>query len=544
MNERVIPNKLVRIRYERTGALLGQLTVLPTSMHVPMRILQLHKSPNSDIKHFAEAISADASLAVKVLSLANSSWFSPRKPVVKVRDAISMIGLNNLLPLLFGVSMAGLFNRADLPASERLTFWRTGLFKAVLARHWATLSAPEHGDEAFVCALLQDIAVPVMTAADRSASVELVNVLELEPAEVRAAREVALFGADHCEFGAELAKRIGLPQLFVEAIRWHHTPPFDLPAPWSAESAPIAPALWLAASVPHGMTKPDSGVARRIERAYQVVSKRPDVRAPEFAEFLHLTLEQFATATAVMGDTGDANAAFKEFVQEVCEQVAHSLCGALGESARTIGDLQTAKQDLEGKVMTLSDRAREAARDADHDPLTGAFNRRGFMVAAQKTLDDAAARHVQCAIGFVDVDDFKGVNDRFGHDTGDEALIHVSAALKLSVARLGGVVGRMGGDEFAFILAPRSENGGADTQSRQSVRSEIVASLAGLTVKADGGADVTISCSIGLFWIGTPAPGAKVELLLAKADRLMYDAKRAGKGKLTDAAVEPARPAA
>src|SRR4051794_6655080 len=102
MSDRVFPSKLVENRHVRMTALLQALEVLPTSMNVPMRVLALQRSPSSTMSQFADAISSDASLASKVLAMANSAWFSPRHPIHKVSDAIPMIGLNNLLPLLFG----------------------------------------------------------------------------------------------------------------------------------------------------------------------------------------------------------------------------------------------------------------------------------------------------------------------------------------------------------------------------------------------------------------------------------------------------------
>src|SRR4051812_26382775 len=126
---RQFSSHLVESRYVHLYELIDQLVALPTSVNVPMRILELQRSPVSTMEQFSQAIALDPALSAKVLGLANSAFFCPARPIHTVSDAVRTIGLKNLLPLLFGLSLAGLFHVADLPQSERSLLWRTSLFK-------------------------------------------------------------------------------------------------------------------------------------------------------------------------------------------------------------------------------------------------------------------------------------------------------------------------------------------------------------------------------------------------------------------------------
>jgi diguanylate cyclase (GGDEF)-like protein len=523
--QRQFPSQLVQSRYVRLHELIERLVALPASVNVPMRILALQRSPTSSMEQFAQVIALDPALSAKVLGLANSAFFCPARPIHTVSEAVRTIGLKNLLPLLFGLSLAGLFHHTDLPQSDRTLLWRTSLFKAIVAGEWARSCAPQRADEAFVCGLLQDIALPVIAGSDRATSLELSAVLDVE--KDRAQREQKLFGTDHCEVGAAVGKRMGLPQLVIDAITAHHTSISDGAEGWPDELRPIAPALALAAACPHRMVRPDVPViARRLEACYFAARQFPIVGAagaamPGLTELLVSVGERFAQIMRMLGDNKEAGTPFKQFLQDVCQHVAHTLSGALEESARTIGDLRDEKNELEARLTELSARIKQG----DYDPLTGVLNRGAFMVSAQKVLAMARSYETECAIGFADLDDFKQLNDRMGHDAGDEALRTLGRALDAGLKTLG-IVGRMGGDEFAFLIVRRHDT------SRDVLAAAVDKALAGVSGKA--------TCSAGLFWIGIPTQQDAIADLLRCADQLMYQAKRQGKAKVIASEFRPA----
>ena len=160
----------------------------------------------------------------------------------------------------------------------------------------------------------------------------------------------------------------------------------------------------------------------------------------------------------------------------------------------------------------------DLAYHATHDPLTGLLNRRAFSEHAQSMLD--ARRDTTVAALFVDVDDFKVVNDSLGHDAGDELLTAVTQRLS-SVIRKGDLLGRFGGDEFVLCLAESSDDAVSQTAGRLS------AAVAAPFVLA--GVERLVTVSIGLA-IAEPDEWS-VDSLLRDADLAMYEAKAAGKAQ-------------
>jgi diguanylate cyclase (GGDEF)-like protein len=150
------------------------------------------------------------------------------------------------------------------------------------------------------------------------------------------------------------------------------------------------------------------------------------------------------------------------------------------------------------------------------DGLTGLRNGRGFYEAAESEIARAARYRHPLTVAYLDLDNFKTVNDRFGHARGDELLALVGRTLR-HATRATDVVGRLGGDEFAVIF-PESD------------RLAAAAALAKLKALLDASIakrQCPVSVSIGAVSFATPPPD--VETLVHEADRVMYEVKGAGK---------------
>jgi len=159
---------------------------------------------------------------------------------------------------------------------------------------------------------------------------------------------------------------------------------------------------------------------------------------------------------------------------------------------------------------------------ADHDPLTGLLNRRRF--AAELTRQLAYSSRYGEAGGVVlllDLDNFKYVNDAFGHSAGDEVLAGVAGALSTRL-RATDVLGRLGGDEFA-IIAP-----GVDVPEAQELASDLTALIAS-SASLPGAAAATLTTSIGI----APFGGARETAgdLMVEADIALYEAKDTGRDR-------------
>lgn len=182
--------------------------------------------------------------------------------------------------------------------------------------------------------------------------------------------------------------------------------------------------------------------------------------------------------------------------------------------------LTTADGRVAGAVVCLADvteevRLREELhRRATIDELTGCRNRGATLGALSEAL--AAAGYGTAAV-FVDLNDFKPVNDRFGHAAGDRMLAHVANVLRATV-RDGDVVGRLGGDEFVVVGrdVPRLEQA-------QNLALALGAALESAPLELNG-AVLRPRASVGVAW--TRPGGLDADALIAHADKKMYEAKQ------------------
>lgn len=164
-----------------------------------------------------------------------------------------------------------------------------------------------------------------------------------------------------------------------------------------------------------------------------------------------------------------------------------------------------------GLLSAQRDQAEEAlAHQASHDPLTHLPNRRQFV----ERLTEELAKGRRCLLLFCDLDGFKIINDRFGHDTGDQVLIEVAQRL-LAATRPSDVVSRFGGDEFMILMLDATPADG------EAVASRIGELLARPLAQAGG---VTVGASIGLSYTNERRDP---EDLIRSADRAMYHVKAA-----------------
>ncbi|MBA3658799.1 MAG: EAL domain-containing protein, partial [Gemmatimonadales bacterium] len=161
----------------------------------------------------------------------------------------------------------------------------------------------------------------------------------------------------------------------------------------------------------------------------------------------------------------------------------------------------------------------QLTHQAFHDPLTGLANRALFRDRVSHALVLSQRHGAELAVLFLDLDDFKKINDSLGHTEGDRLLAAVAKRLR-ACARESDTVARLGGDEFAVLIE------GTDADGRTAVVVRVAAALAEPLML--GGGEVYVRASTGL---ATATGGETADDLLRNADVAMYSAKRDGKGR-------------
>jgi diguanylate cyclase (GGDEF)-like protein len=162
------------------------------------------------------------------------------------------------------------------------------------------------------------------------------------------------------------------------------------------------------------------------------------------------------------------------------------------------------------------------ARQARTDPLTGLINRRAFLEEVARRSERLEREVLPGTLLFVDLDNFKGLNDECGHEVGDEALC-ITARLLRATIRPSDLVARLGGDEFALWLDGADEF--AASERAEKLRQDGPKALAHLAVPVD--LRLTMSIGIATRW---PRRGEDLETTIRRADQAMYQVKRTGRG--------------
>ncbi len=211
------------------------------------------------------------------------------------------------------------------------------------------------------------------------------------------------------------------------------------------------------------------------------------------------------------------------------------ITGALDEDTMTAGLLTAGiddvvlKDSLEGANLYrvvrnsfLRNRyLRTVVETSSFDDLTGALNRRAMKQRLELDCLNALRQRIPVAMLFLDMDDFKSINDYYGHFAGDEALVHMTRVLE-SLARRTDAVCRPSGDEFVVILP------GATLQIAMVLRDRIIDTLASTPLRFAKDS-FTLSASIGISIFDPAIEMIEIDEMLARADASMYAAKQASK---------------
>lgn len=185
---------------------------------------------------------------------------------------------------------------------------------------------------------------------------------------------------------------------------------------------------------------------------------------------------------------------------------------------------------LIARVRDESEHVRQLSRT---DPLTSLLNGRAFYEEAGRILVRARRYRSPVAFAYVDVDNFKAVNDRLGHSAGDQVLRRIAAVLTQGI-RASDLSARLGGDEFVLLLDETMPDGASLTFER----------LRALVTESFKDAPIPVTISIGA--VAFLSPPAEIDDLVRHADALMYTAKASGKDRVRfelvdgSAAYEPA----
>lgn len=206
-------------------------------------------------------------------------------------------------------------------------------------------------------------------------------------------------------------------------------------------------------------------------------------------------------------------------VREMVDE-SRTVHGLVSDTRARLSDEHRRAAELEGKVRELEGELRRLSDEVGTDALTQVANRRGLMQAFEVERARLEREGSSLAVGLLDIDNFKRLNDTLGHAAGDVALVTLAQRVRNSLRPVD-VVARFGGEEFVVLLPGTPADEAAQVLTR--LQRQLTASLF-----MHDGKEVFVTFSAGV----TPyRPGERVEEALERADEALYEAKRTGKNR-------------
>lgn len=491
---------------------------MPSPPAIAVRILEAVKKDDTSFTELARIISSDPALTVKVLRVANSSFYRMSNKVDSIQKALTILGINVLKNIALSFVIAdGLRVKLENGFNFDL-FWRRSVTAAVGAELLASRLNYKN-DDTFVTALLQDIGVAIMYLCKPEKYLQVLDEKKVTDVPTRTI-EKQVFGFDHQDVGAEILKEWGLPENIHIPIRYHH---HDREIP--SEYAMSSHVLFLSdkvSSIYHGRNK-----IEEIRDIKNILSDYYGINGTDVDAIIDSVANESVEILSYFDIDPGKMVPYSQLLQEANEEL-----GKLNFSyEQLVMEYKEAKERAEHLAQELKTANEKLKYIANNDELTDLHNHRYFHQYLETEFNRAWRYRRPFSLIMFDIDDFKKVNDEFGHLRGDMVLKELGTHVKSNV-RSTDFVARYGGEEFAIIL-PETDAKGASVLAER-LRKDIEQ----MRIVKDGKKiKVTISAGVATYVPGSPLKN-KAEMIGA-ADKALYLSKRTGKNKISAMELDP-----
>jgi HD-like signal output (HDOD) protein len=268
---------VIQEREQIVTSAIREISHIATLPEITVKVVELVEDPKSTAQDLHKVISSDPALCSRILKVVNSSFYGLPGQIGSINRAIVMLGLNAVKNIAIAASLAKLFRGGDLtPTFSARELWTHSNITAAAAKMVANTLRLGLADEAFLAGLIHDIGLMVEMQADRNKLIEVLRRVGADnkgiPANDFIASEMAVYEANHQDFGAGLCEKWKFPKSFAMVTGFHHRP-MEVPAETRTLTALIYVADRLAA---------DTGMGFRQDLLKTSVE-------PEVLDFLKLT---------------------------------------------------------------------------------------------------------------------------------------------------------------------------------------------------------------------------------------------------------------
>jgi diguanylate cyclase (GGDEF)-like protein len=465
---------------------------LPSVPVVVLEVLDLCRDDDASIVQVAKALSRDPALSAKVLKVANSPWYGIHSEVTTLERAVTIMGINATLSLALSFSLVRGLRKEKTSGFDHQAYWKRSVITAAASQEigrWANASSQ---DELFLGGLLQDIGILALNEVIPDLYGRLIPAAKADHA-LLAKLEREELGSDHADVGAWLLQRWNLPfDLQQAAASSHYISDSEI------ELSDFCRCVVLAGYVADIWTQSDAAGAASL--ACEKSASLFDMTSDQFQKALDDVAHILPEVTADL----DINIGGEEFVERILDRARAALVELSLQAHRT---------------------AHEVRLQAQRDELTSLANRSYLNDMLPQQFKTAQELGKPLSVLFLDIDNFKQINDSYGHRVGDKVLMSIAHVLR-QCSRGTDIVARYGGDEFLMLLSNTGEKAASEASTR--IR-DAVLSDAG---KIDEDTEIPVTISIGCATLSASSIFSSAENLVKAADQCLYAAKTGGRNRV------------
>jgi diguanylate cyclase (GGDEF)-like protein len=495
--------------------------LLPTLPQVAVRLLEIAKQEDSEIKEVIEAIKMDPAITAKILKAANSSYFTFRTEINSIERAVPLLGTNVVSSLVLSFSLVDSITTNGPLARHYKSYWRESIAQAAAAETIGTISGEGISCENFLAGLLMDIGRLAMLRTLEQGYLPLLVETESENGRILVECERNELGFDHTDVGAGLLRKWGLDKCLVDCAKTHHDSLADLRQWDQAPYFGLLKTTSMASTVCDYLAGRQLGVSlNRIKEFGEAIFGLDHQQVQSMLDLVRQKIDSVAEMFSV--DVSEMGTP-QELLVMANEQLANLAIrqqAALSEVAlRQQNEFEQAKQELETQNSQLREQA-------FLDALTGVYNRRFFDETLRKEILRCQREKSLVGLILLDIDHFKRLNDNYGHPFGDEVLQKVANALSQSL-READTIARYGGEEFVVIAHQPSPEG-------LTVLSERLRRSVEALELNYAGDKVSVTISVGAATMSPNCENSNEiqDNLIAMADRMLYKSKQHGRNQI------------
>ena len=477
----------------------------PSLPSIATQILHAVQNDDDAMAELLKIIPVDPVLTAKLLKVANSSLYGHVGKISSLQRALVLLGTNTIKSIALSFILFEKLKDENQSFDPDL-FWRRTVTMAVAAELLSQQLQVQH-DDIFLIALLADFGLMVAQLSKGQEYRILMDQQKDYPVDLVELEQEEL-GFDHQQIGYELLRYWNLPDTIIIPILYHHRPdnaPEDYrKIAWVLDMASTLTEIYSESETTHKATSVQTELANHVGLTEKQSLAFIDTVADNCQEiFSYFNLDPKTIQP----------------YSRLLEQANKELGKLTLSNAQIILELQEAKNKIERLSHKLQESNNRLKALVYQDSLTGLFNYRRFQEELTRELARTKRYPLSLSLVMFDLDNFKQINDQFGHLAGDQVLANIAIAVKRTI-RTHDILARIGGDEFAVILTSTNYDG-------VKFFSETLRLCISGVVTNIKGQDVCTTASIGVASLSAQRTSREVtkEMLIELADKNMYQAK-------------------